>query len=121
MDEKYIWYSRTQFVEDGINRNGDGKIDVQWQFTYNQGVYIGALIEFYHVTDDISYLKDAITCAKTSFEVIGKDGVFNDEGDGGDIGLFKGIEYRYLNPLSQRSRKSGLRHSLHQRICDIQL
>lgn len=106
--KKYLVQPDTQFVEDGINRNGDGKIDVQWQFTYNQGVYIGALIEFYHVTDDISYLEDAITCAKTSFEVIGKDGVFNDEGDGGDIGLFKGIEYRYLNLLVKEAEKVGL-------------
>ena len=106
--KKYLVQPDTQFVEDGINRNGDGKIDVQWQFTYNQGVYIGALIEFYHVTKDVSYLRDAITCAKTSFDVIAKDGVFNDEGDGGDIGLFKGIEYRYLNLLVKEAEKEAL-------------
>ena len=58
---------------------------------------------------------------KTSFEVIGKDGVFNDEGDGGDIGLFKGIEYRYLNLLVKEAEKVGLDIASIKRICDIQL
>jgi predicted alpha-1,6-mannanase (GH76 family) len=46
MKEKLV-HPDSQFVEDGINRNGDGKLDEQWRFTYNQGVYIGALLEFY--------------------------------------------------------------------------
>ena len=104
---EYLVDPETQFVEDGINRNGDGKVDTQWQFTYNQGVYIGALIEFYHISKDIQYLQDALTCAKTSIEVIGKEGVFDDQGDGGDIGLFKGIEYRYLNLLVKEADKAG--------------
>lgn len=98
----------TKFVEDGINRNGDGKVDVQWQFTYNQGVYIGALIEFFHVTKDPTYLEEALRCAKTSIETIGASGVFDDQGDGGDIGLFKGIEYRYLKLLFEKAQQFGL-------------
>lgn len=105
---KYLINPQTQFAEDGINRNGDGKVDTQWQFTYNQGVYIGALIEFYHISKDVQYLKDALECAKTSIEVIAKNGVFDDQGDGGDIGLFKGIEYRYLNLLAKETQRVGL-------------
>jgi predicted alpha-1,6-mannanase (GH76 family) len=33
------------FVEDGINREQDGRIDTQWRFTYNQGLYVGAAVE----------------------------------------------------------------------------
>ena len=95
----------TKFVEDGINRNEDGKVDYDWKFTYNQGIYIGALVEFFNVTKNHSYLDEAVQCAKTSLDVLVKDGVFNDEGDGGDIGLFKGILYRYLVLLY---KKTGL-------------
>lgn len=91
----------TKFVEDGINRNDDGQVDYDWKFTYNQGVYIGALVEFYNVTKDRSYLDEAVQCAQTSLRVLVQDGVFNDVGDGGDIGLFKGILYRYLVLLYQ--------------------
>lgn len=100
MREKLV-NPETKFVEDGMNRNNDGEIDYEWQFTYNQGVYIGALVEFYNVTKDRSYLEEALQCAKTSLEVLVKDGVFNDIGDGGDIGLFKGILYRYLVVLNK--------------------
>ena len=33
-----------RFVEDGINREGDGRVDTQWRFTYNQGLYVGAAV-----------------------------------------------------------------------------
>ncbi|EPI01526.1 glycosyl hydrolase family 76 [Enterococcus faecalis 13-SD-W-01] len=102
MKEKLV-HPDSQFVEDGINRNGDGKLDEQWRFTYNQGVYIGALLEFYQVTKEQTYLEEALQCAKTSIETMTEQGVFNDEGDGGDIGLFKGIEYRYLGLLYQET------------------
>jgi predicted alpha-1,6-mannanase (GH76 family) len=103
MKEKLV-HPDSQFVEDGINRNGDGKLDEQWRFTYNQGVYIGALLEFYKITKEQDYLEDALKCAKTSIETMTEHGVFNDEGDGGDIGLFKGIEYRYLRLLYQETQ-----------------
>ncbi|EOH89693.1 glycoside hydrolase family 76 protein [Enterococcus villorum] len=108
----------SKFVEDGINRMGDGKIDYQWKFTYNQGVYIGVLIEFYHVTKEQEYLDEALQCAKTSIEVLGKTGVFQDEGDGGDIGLFKGIEYRYLQLLYKETNADFIRTFI-QSSCDI--
>lgn len=106
------------FVEDGINRNNDGKVDNQWQFTYNQGVYIGALIEFYHVTGDESYLNDALQCAKTSLSRLVKDGVFIDAGDGGDVGLFKGIEYRYLAQLYLETKDQSIRDFILS-SCDV--
>src|SRR5690606_39804151 len=49
----YDWQKRmlvdpvTGFVWDGMNREGDGKIDKDWKFTYCQGVYIGAGLELY--------------------------------------------------------------------------
>ena len=99
---------KREFVNDGINRLGDGEVD-HWTFTYNQGVYIGALIEFYHVTHDQRYLQRALRCARTAIEVFSKHQILVDEGDGGDIGLFKGILYRYLALLYQETHEQFLR------------
>lgn len=116
--QTHLVNTATQFVEDGINRNGDGRIDTQWRFTYNQGVYIGALLEFYHVTNEEKYLEDALKCAQTSIDSLTKKGVFCDVGDGGDIGLFKGIEYRYLNLLYQETKSSFIKEFIES-SCEI--
>lgn len=97
--EKTLVHSKTRFVEDGINRTQDGKIDTQWTFTYNQEIYIGALLEFYQLTQEEQYLQKALQCANTSIQEFVRDGVFREIGEGGDLGLFKGIAYRYLRQL----------------------
>jgi predicted alpha-1,6-mannanase (GH76 family) len=91
---------KTGLVWDGVNRNGDQKIDKNWRFTYNQGVYIGAAMELYELTRDEVYLNDAI---KTADFVISDDhlapaGILKSEG-GGDGGLFKGILVRYMTEM----------------------
>ena len=92
--------SDTGLVWDGVNRNGDQKIDKNWRFTYNQGVYIGAAMELYDLTGDEVYLNDAI---KTANFVISDDhlapgGILKSEGSG-DGGLFKGILVRYMTEM----------------------
>ncbi|MDF2836465.1 MAG: glycosyl hydrolase [Paenibacillus sp.] len=90
------------FVWDGMNRTGDGSIDKDWQFTYCQGVYIGAGVELYRVTRDEQYLADAIRTTEATRNALAADstGLFPDEGDG-DGGLFKGILVRYLAELAK--------------------
>lgn len=87
------------FVADGINREDDGKVDVDWKFTYNQGVWIGALVETAARTKDAALLKDASQTATTCLSRFGSSGVLMDNGDGGDLGLFVGICFRYLGLL----------------------
>jgi len=86
----------TGLVWDGINREGNGAIDKNWKFTYNQGVFIGAGVELYKLTGEQGYLNDAL---KTANNALGGDftsnNILKDEG-GGDGGLFKGILVRYL-------------------------
>lgn len=86
----------TGFVWDGMNRTGDGQIDKEWKYSYNQGVYIGAAVELYRITKDPSYLEDArLTFSAAADELAEvKGGVLPDEGNG-DAGLFKGILIRY--------------------------
>lgn len=93
------WLERTLvepdgFVHDGINRQEDHAIDVDWRFTYNQGLYVGACVE---LGED--YLARAARTARTAIAELSRDGVFSDEGEGGDEGLFKGVYYRYAREL----------------------
>lgn len=92
--------SQTGLVWDGINRNGDQKIDNAWRFTYNQGVYIGAAMELYDLTGDDVYLDEAIKTADfvISDDHLAPNGILKSEGSG-DGGLFKGILVRYVAEL----------------------
>lgn len=89
-------------VWDGINRKGDGSIDKDWIFTYNQGVYVGAAYELYQVTKENGYLADASRTANASINnaSIAPSGLLKSEGQG-DGGLFKGILIRYFTLLSK--------------------
>lgn len=90
----------TGFVWDGINRLGDGMIDLDWKYTYCQGVYIGAALELYRITREKSFLDAAIRTAICSHRVFTTSGdqILGDEG-ADDCGLFKGIYVRYLYDL----------------------
>ncbi|WP_233635805.1 glycoside hydrolase family 76 protein [Hymenobacter setariae] len=103
----YDWQKKTLVdptsgaVWDGINRQGNGQIDKDWRFTYNQGVYIGAGLELYRATQQSTYLDDANRTAGyvLNDSQLAPGGVLKDEG-GGDGGLFKGILVRYLAQLA---------------------
>ncbi|QQZ64307.1 glycosyl hydrolase [Paenibacillus sonchi] len=92
----------TGFVWDGMNRKGDGVIDKDWKYTYNQGVYIGAAIELYRIKGQAAYLEAARqTFAAAARELADpQSGVLPDEGIG-DGGLFKGILVRYAAELAK--------------------
>jgi predicted alpha-1,6-mannanase (GH76 family) len=105
----------TGFVEDGINREEDGRVDTQWRFTYNQGLYMGAAVELARsgASDSAQLVSSAVRTARTAIDELATDGVFGDEGDGGDEGLFKGVYYRYLGLLLQElAPDSPDRHDL---------
>ncbi len=100
----YTWMKTTLVttggvVYDGINRNQDGAIDY-WEFTYNQGLFIGSAVELYNCTKDASYLQDAILVANNLIADpnLTLNGILKSEGQG-DGGLFKGVAVRYLTAL----------------------
>ncbi len=105
--ELYQWLKGTLvdpvsgIVWDGINRNGDGEIDRNWLFTYNQGVFIGAALSLFEVTGERMYLDDAVRTANAAVNSsdIVQGGILKVEGQG-DGGLFKGIMVRYLTQLA---------------------
>ncbi len=96
--QKYMVKTTGQ-VQNGINRQNDGKMD-DWIFTYNQGLFIGSAVEMYNATKDASYLQAAIKTANnllTDTALVTK-GYLKSEGQG-DHGLFKGVLVRYLTLL----------------------
>lgn len=90
----------TFYVWDGMNRTGDGTIDYNWAFTYNQGVMIGAAVEYYRITGEKTLLDLAKNIAYESKRRFGDahGGTFPYEGKD-DCGLFRGIFFRYLFEL----------------------
>lgn len=104
----YTWMKSTLVtslgvVYDGINRNQDGQID-DWEFTYNQGLFIGSAVELYNCTKDASYLQDADLVANNLIADpnLSPNGILKNEGQG-DGGLFKAVAVRYLTVLIQNS------------------
>ncbi|HTI11799.1 MAG TPA: glycoside hydrolase family 76 protein [Puia sp.] len=96
----HLYDEGSGFVYDGMNKNGDGAVDMN-AFTYNQGVLIGAALELYGITKDPGYLNDAIKTADNtlnSASLTTSDRLLKDEGQG-DGGLFKGIFVRYFTQL----------------------
>lgn len=104
-DAAFAWLTRTLvdpengFVEDGVNREDDGRIDTQWRFTYNQGLYVGAAVELADAHGDSTFIDLAARTARTAITELSDGSVFRQEGDGGDEGLFKGVYYRYVGQL----------------------
>ena len=97
--EKSVLYESTSgLVYDNIAT--DGTKNTSWKFTYNQGTFIGAALELYKITKDVTYLNDAIKAADYTLNsgFYTANGVLKDEG-GGDGGLFKGVFVRYFNRL----------------------
>lgn len=94
--EKSVLYDpATGLVYDNISSNGS--VNTTWEFTYNQGTFIGAANELYSITHSSSYLNDAIKAANYTLlsGQLTKNGILKDEG-GGDGGLFKGVFVRYF-------------------------
>lgn len=96
-NKTYLVDPATGFVWDGINRLGDGQIDYDWEFTYCQGVFLGAGLELYKNTGEVHYLEDANRTANTCIDRLCNPTnlMLPDEGID-DTGLFKGILVRYL-------------------------
>ncbi|QWT23756.1 hypothetical protein KPL76_13890 [Subtercola sp. PAMC28395] len=96
---------RTGIVFDGVGRTGDGAVDSGWRFSYNQGLYLGLLVDSAERHHNPGLLKRAVLTAVSTIDQLAPNGVFAlettrpGERRGGDAGLFKGIFFRYLATL----------------------
>jgi predicted alpha-1,6-mannanase (GH76 family) len=89
------------FVDDGINRQGDGRVD-DWKLSYNQGLYMGAGVSLAAAADRRELIPRAFETEQSGYAALARDGVFLD-GDNGDAAMFKGIWYRYAASLALAS------------------
>ena len=107
-EKKNLVDPTTGAVWDGLNRQGDGQVDKNWIFSYNQGVFLGAGLELYRATQQSTYLDDANRTAGyvLNDSQLSPGGILKDEG-GGDGGLFKGILVRYLAQLATEPNVSA--------------
>ena len=103
----YAWLKERLFdkesgaVYDHINDKGNV---VRWNFTYNQGTFIGAAHELYDLTGDATYLHDALKAADHVIERMSNNrGVLSDA-TSGDGALFHGIFFRYFVKLINDER-----------------
>ncbi|MBA5827904.1 glycoside hydrolase, partial [Escherichia coli] len=67
-------------------------------------------LELYRITKDAKYLDTANKTADISLKELTEDGIFKDEGSGGDEGLFKGIFYRYFTDLMEETANKTYRN-----------
>ncbi len=105
--EKTLVDPDSGLIWDGINRRGDGRIDRNWLFTYNQGTFIGAAMELHRATGERDYLEKAARTAKAAMSrLVDENGILR-EGGLGDGGLFKGIFVRYLGAFARMDRAKG--------------
>jgi predicted alpha-1,6-mannanase (GH76 family) len=103
----YDWQRNTLYDEnsgaiwDNIKaKDGELTINKRWIFTYNQGTFIGAAIELFDLSNDSTFLYDAIKATDYTLEklTVAHDRLLKDEGKH-DGGLFKGIFIRYFTQL----------------------
>ncbi|WP_375445805.1 glycoside hydrolase family 76 protein [uncultured Fibrella sp.] len=107
----------TGFVYDGINRQNDGKIDLNWKFTYNQGLMIGAGLEMFRATRVETYLNEAIKTANFTLADanLSPAGLLKVEGNG-DGGLFKAVFVRYLALLATEPATPAIERNRYVRF-----
>lgn len=89
-------------VYDNINSE-TGEIQTNWIFTYNQGTFVGSAVELFKITNEKSYLNDAVLVSDYTISSLVENSILKSEGTG-DGGLFKGIFIRYFTDLIQQDR-----------------
>ncbi len=119
------WAERTLgWMRENALYDGTAVVDAPGQkgdyWTYNQGVYLGALVALYQSTGERAYLDEAV---KTTGGVLRRSGLVSPSGviieklgTGGDATLFKGILVRYLAHFRDVLNNQGLHSDVAQEI-----
>lgn len=91
------WMLTHSRFDDGFIKDSPHNEDCGWTFSYNQGTWVGGLLELYKITGDEKYRQTAVELMdKCLFgQWYSPHGIMREQGDG-DGGLFKGIYIRYI-------------------------
>ncbi len=109
-DWKWFWdagliHEETFQVFDGIRENGEIR---RTQWTYNQGVVMAVLVEWYLLKQDEKFLELAQNIADATIRLKSRDGVLHEHNEpnmGNDGVQFKGVFMRHLYPLYKADPK----------------
>lgn len=93
----YEWMLTHSRFEDGFIKDGPKNENRGWAFTYNQGTWVGGLLELYRITQDRKYYDVAVDLMDKSIDSrwYSPEGIMREQG-ASDGGLFKGIYVRYI-------------------------
>lgn len=93
----YDFMVKHNLFSDGFVKDSPSQDNRGWTFTYNQGTWVGGLMELYKATDDQKYYDTAVDLLDKSINSrwYSPNGIMCENGDG-DGGLFKGIYIRYI-------------------------
>lgn len=88
--------NENNLINDGLDINSDGSCtnngDTEW--SYNQGVILGGLVELSRATGDSGYLSEATSIAEAAIEALSEDGILHESCEPNDCGAdgsqFKG-------------------------------
>lgn len=82
---------------DGFVKDAPANDNRGWTFTYNQGTWVGGLLELYRITKDKKYYDIAVDLLDKSMDSrwYSPRGIMGESGKG-DGGMFKGIYVRYI-------------------------
>jgi predicted alpha-1,6-mannanase (GH76 family) len=112
-EREWTWFKNSgminsrNLVNDGLNRDCQNNGRTTW--SYNQGVILGALADFYRATGDTNFLAQANAIAGAAIHTLVDDrGILQDRCEktgcrGGDAPQFKGIFIRNLKRLNDAS------------------
>ena len=93
----FDWMLTHSRFDDGFIKDSPHNDNRGWTFSYNQGTWVGGLLELYRITKDQKYYDIAVDLMdKSLFETwFSPDGIMRESGVG-DGGMFKGIYIRYI-------------------------
>ena len=120
-EKTWKWYLKTGMlntkhwiIEDGLQQNGKPNRNQHW--TYNQGVAIAVLVEWYQITGDKKTLDVAQKIADSvMLRMTDKNGILkeiNEPHTGADGYQFKGVFTRHLYSLYEVTRRDDYRRFL---------
>lgn len=93
----FDWMLTHSRFDDGFIKDAPGNDNRGWAFSYNQGTWVGGLLELYRITQEQKYYDIAVDLMDKSFDSrwYSPDGIMREQGSS-DGGLFKGIYIRYI-------------------------
>jgi predicted alpha-1,6-mannanase (GH76 family) len=109
-DQEWQWFSQSgminenNLINDGLTKDGTCRNNGQTTWTYNQGVILGGLIDFYQQSQDASLPRAAQDIALAAINRLSDaNGILHDRCEpncGGDGVQFKGIFVRNVMALN---------------------